>query len=659
MKRTLLILVLLAAAVAAWADSASHSACVAGSAPSAVSTSAGQPGAVGTFVSRISSYIKQNNKLNSTLYERLPQDEWVRSFENRGRDMNQLNGKVQGEISKMLPMLDTIASYQHELDSLVCRSLMQNKRFLRDNFLQLEILQRRFAHGDTMHIGTDTLMALRRSIALSYLNISHMGDAAAYAEFVRINLETIHRYYPDGVHAPLTTLAASAYCKAISDLLLSPTHQNLDVISPAQLDSLHAMSVSLQHDAAVTSLLDSTQLVYLRSAVRRYPSVKLRHVLLPAWDSGQYRDETVALMKSEVERYGRLSDTEKDKMAISDRRIVIRMRYLLGQITAMQGHGLMMDMLAGLRSDSADERSVNQMLATLKEGIMYVDESDLSEARKHRLILQHVDTACALLRELPYTNSTSDMTSTLVNMATYQRLHQHLNTAERKRVLEQFLFYSQPFTRAHSLTVTALATAILQGVIKYHPEWLVGMCGYRRQRDVMRHPERVLDFFRDGAKFHDLGKTRMPDIVRCEYRRLTDREYDVLKRHPEYGLEFLAVDTALLQLHDVVLGHHKWYNGKGGYPASFDNVRSPYHLLIDILTLGDCMEAATSHLGRNYRRRKTCDDVIGEFEADAGTRYNTLLVQLITEHDDIRSQLRDIAAHGWEDIYYHAFNSEQ
>ena len=110
-----------------------------------------------------------------------------------------------------------------------------------------------------------------------------------------------------------------------------------------------------------------------------------------------------------------------------------------------------------------------------------------------------------------------------------------------------------------------------------------------------------------------------------------------------------------MELHDIVLGHHKWYDGKGGYPEYFDNTQSPYHVLIDILSLADCLEAATSQLGRNYRRNKHYDDVVAEFEAQAGTRYNPELVHILKTQPTLSDELRRICESGWEDVYYRVF----
>lgn len=101
-----------------------------------------------------------------------------------------------------------------------------------------------------------------------------------------------------------------------------------------------------------------------------------------------------------------------------------------------------------------------------------------------------------------------------------------------------------------------------------------------------------------------------------------------------------------------MLGHHKWYNGKGGYPENFDNTRSPKRILIDIVTLCDCMQAATERLGRNYKTEKSFESLMQELREGAGTLYNPHLVSLIDHHPQLYKKLDKIAIKGWLNIYY-------
>ena len=122
--------------------------------------------------------------------------------------------------------------------------------------------------------------------------------------------------------------------------------------------------------------------------------------------------------------------------------------------------------------------------------------------------------------------------------------------------------------------------------------------------------EDLVGFVRRCALIHDIGKTKITDIVNTQGRRLWDSEFIGIKHHPGFGADMLKKDSNLMRYCDVVLGHHKFYDGTAGYPESFDNTKSAYRIIVDLITICDCIDAATDHLGRNYKRAKEHDIIL-------------------------------------------------
>ena len=154
---------------------------------------------------------------------------------------------------------------------------------------------------------------------------------------------------------------------------------------------------------------------------------------------------------------------------------------------------------------------------------------------------------------------------------------------------------------------------------------------------------------------HDVGKTRITDIVNTQGRKLWDREFQGIKKHPTYGAETLSMDSDLIKYRDIAIGHHKFYDGSSGYPEEFDNVASKYRIVIDLITICDCIDAATDHLGRNYKRAKTLDMVLQELVEGKGTRYNPDLVEIIENSSRLKKEMSYIVSEGRLDIMYRAY----
>lgn len=79
--------------------------------------------------------------------------------------------------------------------------------------------------------------------------------------------------------------------------------------------------------------------------------------------------------------------------------------------------------------------------------------------------------------------------------------------------------------------------------------------------------------------------------------------------------------------------------------------------MIDIITLCDCMQAATERVGRNYKQEKSFEKVMEELRKGAGTRYNPDLVKLIDDIPELYNELERIAIYGWPDIYYEIYKN--
>ena len=65
--------------------------------------------------------------------------------------------------------------------------------------------------------------------------------------------------------------------------------------------------------------------------------------------------------------------------------------------------------------------------------------------------------------------------------------------------------------------------------------------------------------------------------------------------------------------------------------------------MIDLITLSDCLDAATDNLGRNYQRAKKVSAVLEEFAAGSGTRYNPDLVHLLLTDAHLNARLCNLA----------------
>ncbi len=101
---------------------------------------------------------------------------------------------------------------------------------------------------------------------------------------------------------------------------------------------------------------------------------------------------------------------------------------------------------------------------------------------------------------------------------------------------------------------------------------------------------------RRGALLHDIGKMGIPDQILLKPGPLTDQEWTIMKRHPEYAYEMLSPIEFLRPALDIPYCHHEKWDGTG-YPQRLQGEDIP--LAARIFAIVDVWDAL--HSNRPYR----------------------------------------------------------
>ena len=219
----------------------------------------------------------------------------------------------------------------------------------------------------------------------------------------------------------------------------------------------------------------------------------------------------------------------------------------------------------------------------------------------------------------------------------------------------QLLAALHPPTYVHSLSVAAFTVALTKHLLKKEPERFVGILGIKDVSEVAGKEEEILKYVEEVALLHDVGKLQIIETVMTYSRRLFDEEFDAIKVHPRLGYELLRKYPSTKDYAIGALGHHKWFDDTGGYPEDFKVSECEEKVVVSILSVADCLDAATDSVGRNYKTAKTFDDYIGELVEGRGTRYAEYLVDLIQEkevYEEMSDLLEKARDENYRNTYY-------
>lgn len=99
-----------------------------------------------------------------------------------------------------------------------------------------------------------------------------------------------------------------------------------------------------------------------------------------------------------------------------------------------------------------------------------------------------------------------------------------------------------------------------------------------------------------GAYLHDIGKVLVPREILTKPGRLEARELDVIRTHPQRGLELLEATCVSWDVAPIIRWHHERHDGTG-YPDHLGGAEIPVEA--QIIGIADAYDALTST--RSYR----------------------------------------------------------
>lgn len=126
-----------------------------------------------------------------------------------------------------------------------------------------------------------------------------------------------------------------------------------------------------------------------------------------------------------------------------------------------------------------------------------------------------------------------------------------------------------------------------------------------------------------AANLHDIGKISIPVEFLNKPGRLSEKEMDIIKIHPETAYDMLKAIDFQFPVATVILQHHEKMDGSG-YP--FGLTREDILLESRIITVADVVEAISSH--RPYRPALGIEAALEEISDHAGTLYDRKVVEI-------------------------------
>ena len=134
---------------------------------------------------------------------------------------------------------------------------------------------------------------------------------------------------------------------------------------------------------------------------------------------------------------------------------------------------------------------------------------------------------------------------------------------------------------------------------------------------------RLLREFGLSALMHDIGKVRTPKEILNKPEKLTDTEFDIMRRHVVDGAEILRRTPEMPILAPVVAFEHHLRNDGSGYPVGAH--RTTLNLGTMLCSIADVYDAMRSQ--RSYQQAFPTDRILAVLQRNDGTQFDQNLVR--------------------------------
>jgi putative nucleotidyltransferase with HDIG domain len=168
--------------------------------------------------------------------------------------------------------------------------------------------------------------------------------------------------------------------------------------------------------------------------------------------------------------------------------------------------------------------------------------------------------------------------------------------------LVQTLSLRDKMTARHSAAVARYSRAIARAI----------GCGEEQQELV--HTAGLL---------HDIGKFIFPDRILFADRKLSDEDWQIVKRHPAQGARVVGKVAGYGPVAEIIRCHHERIDGQG-YPRGLRGEEIP--LLSRMISVADTYDVMTAR--DSYRDPVSQDEAIAELRRVSGTQLDGELVEV-------------------------------
>jgi len=206
-----------------------------------------------------------------------------------------------------------------------------------------------------------------------------------------------------------------------------------------------------------------------------------------------------------------------------------------------------------------------------------------------------------------------------ISFGTYTRMDESLSVKNALIEAEQNMYKSKLLEKR---SIASSVIASLESMMyeknyetEEHSQRLVDLS--RKLGKSINLSENMLNDLSVLATLHDIGKIAIPEALLLKKGKLTEKEWEIVKRHSEIGYNITRSSHQLGHISEYILCHHESWDGSG-YPQGLKGEKIP--ILSRIALIVDAYDVMLS--GRPYAIALSKEEAMKELLKYSGIKFD-------------------------------------
>lgn len=243
--------------------------------------------------------------------------------------------------------------------------------------------------------------------------------------------------------------------------------------------------------------------------------------------------------------------------------------------------------------------------------------------------------------------------STLSNLlACLQSFVEYPDGIQEKDFILTLVVCRSPDGYAASYMAAQIARKMVKRALKDCPEALLGALGLNDAESLRAHRGSLEEFVYEACLLHNVGDMAFSNFRRRIGRSLLEEDENLIRCHVYAGAKLLSQSPSTRPYVYAALGHHRFFDGSGGYPAEYHRSEDPNVMLTDLVSAAIHLVRLMDDRGTGPDGSLPLDEALAKLKSESGTRLSPVWCGLLIE---MEPELREYLRSGQAEAFQAAF----